>query len=96
MADNDVTFKPGIYAYVLDHKEKHLNLRTFDDDVKRTVYERQKGICPDCGKHFEIEEMEADHVVPWSRGGKTTIENCEIRCRSCNRLKKDKLITNMP
>lgn len=96
MVDGDVTDHKGIYAYVLDRKEKHLNLRAFDDDVKRIVYERQKGICPDCHEHFEIDEMEADHVVPWHMGGKTTIENCEMRCRSCNRIKSGKLTVNMP
>lgn len=95
MADSEVTEKKGIYAYVLDRKEKHLNLRAFDDDVKRTVYERQKGLCadkncPNHGKHFEIEEMEADHITPWHLGGKTTIENCQLLCRECNRRKGGK------
>ena len=67
MADKEVQKKSGIYEYLLSdgtRKEK-LNLRTFDDDEKREVYERQKGVCPVCGKHFEYEEMEGDHIVPW-------------------------------
>lgn len=92
MADSEVTSKSGIYAYVLDRKEKHLNLRTFDDDVKRTVYERQRGFCvdpkcPNPSKHFEIEEMEADHITPWHLGGRTVMENCQMLCRECNRRK---------
>lgn len=39
------------------------------------------------GKKFEIEEMEADHIKAWSKGGKTTIDNCQLLCRECNRVK---------
>lgn len=31
--------------------------------------ERQFGVCPICGGHFDIEQMEADHIVPWCKGG---------------------------
>lgn len=90
MKDSDVQRKSGIYEYLLDNREQHLNLRAFDDNTKREVYERQDGVCPLCGKHFEISEMEADHIIPWSRGGKTFIDNCQMLCRTCNRLKSDK------
>ena len=80
----------GIYEYLFDGEEKHLSLRQFDDKTKRKVYEKQKGICADCGKHFEIEEMEADHIDPWHDGGKTTIDNCQMLCRHCNRRKSGK------
>ena len=90
MADSDVQKKKGIYAYVLDGDERHLNLRAFDDNTKREVYERQEGICPHCKKHFAIEEMEADHIMPWSQGGRTITENCQMLCRACNRRKSDK------
>ena len=39
--------------------------------MKRKKYEEQGGVCPHCHKHFDITEMEGDHIVPWSRGGKT-------------------------
>ena len=90
MMDDEVQNKKGIYQYLLDGKDKHLNLRAFDDTVKRTVYERQNGVCLKCKKHFAIEEMEADHITPWSQGGKTTIENCQMLCRECNRRKSSK------
>ena len=44
--------------------------------MKREAYERQNGICAKCGERFEITEMEADHITPWSQGGKTIAENC--------------------
>ena len=88
--DDEVGSINGIYEYLFDGEEKHLSLRQFDDKTKRKVYEQQKGICADCGKHFEIEEMEADHIDPWHDGGKTTIDNCQMLCRHCNRRKSGK------
>ena len=90
MQDEDVTKKSGIYEYVLTGDERYLNIRTFNDKEKREAYERQKGICIKCGKHFEIEEMEADHVRPWGEGGKTTAENCQMLCKEDNRRKSDR------
>ena len=83
-ADSDVQCKKGIYAYVLDGDEHHLELRAFDDNTRRTVYERQQGLCPNCGKHFELGEMHADHILPWSKGGHTVEANCQLLCRTCN------------
>ncbi len=90
MMDDDVTNKKGIYPYVLTRKEKYLNIRKFTESQKRIVYEKQKGICKKCGEHFELNEMEADHITPWSKGGKTQIENCQVLCMECNRRKSDK------
>jgi hypothetical protein len=40
--------------YVLTGKERYLTIRAFTDNQKRETYERQKGICPVCTKHYEI------------------------------------------
>ena len=48
-----------------------------------------QGICKKCGKHFELDQMEADHITPWSKGGKTLAENCQMLCKDCNRKKSD-------
>ena len=87
--DEDISNQKGIYEYLLDGQERHLNIRAFSPKMARTAYERQKGICPKCGKHFEIEEMQADHITPWSKGGKTSPENCQMLCADCNRRKSD-------
>lgn len=84
MNDEDVQNKPGIYSYVFDHDERHLNLRTFDDNMKHEVYETQNGYCMLCNEYFKIEEMDIIQIVPWSQGGRTTIENCQILCKKCN------------
>jgi len=80
----DITNQRGIYEYLLDGNERHLSIRQFSDKMKRTAYERQKGICAICGKRFEFEQMHGDHVNPWSKGGHTVAENCQMLCAECN------------
>lgn len=87
MEDDEIMKKAGIFRYVLSGDLRDLSFRTFDKKQKREAYERQKGICPHCGKHFELEEMEADHITPWKEGGTTVPENCQMLCRNCNRIK---------
>lgn len=81
MQDDEISQKSGIYHYVLDGDERHLNLRTFDQDMQRGAYDRQQGICPMCDNYFEIAEMHANHKLPWSKNGKTTADNCQMLCR---------------
>lgn len=88
--DPDVTNHRGIYLYVLNGKEKHLNIRQFDERMRRSAFERQKGVCPDCGNAFKIEAMEADHITPWHEGGKTEADNCQMLCIEDNRKKGGK------
>jgi 5-methylcytosine-specific restriction endonuclease McrA len=76
-----------IYDYVLSGSERALSLRAFDDNMKREAYERQKGICPTCDLSFALEAMEADHTTPWSKGGRTTPDNCRMLCKADNRTK---------
>jgi 5-methylcytosine-specific restriction endonuclease McrA len=54
------------------------------------MFNNQGGHCPICGETFEIEQMEADHITPWSEGGKTSIFNGQMLCRDCNRRKSNK------
>lgn len=89
MKDEEVQKKSGIFKYLLDGQERHLNLRGFEDSIKRTAFERQAGVCAKCRKTFTEEQMEADHITPWSQGGKTTLENCQMLCKTCNRTKSD-------
>lgn len=90
MEDEDVTKKSGIYPYLITKEEHWLSIRTFTDKMKREAYERQKGICAMCGNHFDLKEMEADHITPWSKGGRTIAQNCQMLCRACNRKKGGK------
>jgi len=88
--DDEIDNKKGIYEYLLTGNEKFLNLRTFDDKAKLKLYEKQEGICPICKKHFEISEMEADHIIPWNQGGRTNIDNGQMLCKLDNRTKSGK------
>ena len=90
MVDDDVTKQTGIYPYLLTGDEKHLSIRAFTDAMKQKAYEKQDGICLICKDEFDISAMDADHIDPWSEGGKTDEDNCQMLCKSCNRRKSDK------
>ena len=90
MIDDDVTKKPGIYPYLLTGEEKHLNIRAFSAAMKQKAFEIQNGICGSCEKEFEMSDMEADHITPWSEDGKTIEQNCQMLCKHCNRTKSNK------
>ena len=80
-----------------------LNVRVFDKRTKEKKYKEQtdkataEGIsnCPLCAigdnvnktRIWKLSEMDADHVTAWSRGGRTTIDNCEMLCKTHNRAK---------
>jgi len=89
MMDDDVTNKKGVYTYVLTRSERYLSIRALSDSQKRATFEKQQGICVKCGKQFDLKEMEADHITPWSIGGMTTSDNCQMLCKDCNRKKSD-------
>ena len=80
--DDDVTKRAGIYPYVLTRDERHLNIRSFSKAVKQRVYNRQNGKCAECDKAFDLPKMEADHITPWSDGGKTIEEIVRCYARS--------------
>ena len=82
---------------------KLLDIRVFDEATKRAVYEKQttnaekkdKSNCPLCtighdatkNKIWKLNEMDADHVTAWSKGGATDIKNCQMLCKTHNRAK---------
>ena len=82
---------------------KLLNVRVFDEPTKKSVYKSQskkakadgKSNCPLCAvgnnanksKVYKFEEMDADHVSAWSKGGGTNVKNCEMLCKTHNRAK---------
>jgi len=107
-ADPYVKTRKGIFEYILGGSEdtKLLEVRIFDEAVKKSVYEKQtvlakkknKSNCSHCemghdankSKIWKFEEMDADHVTAWSKGGKTNIKNCEMLCKTHNRAKGNK------
>jgi len=61
--------------------------RLFDEGQKLAIYYRDKGICQMCKKKVGFEDAEFDHIIPWSKGGTTTVGNGQLLCRECNRKK---------
>lgn len=93
--DDEVQKYKGIYEFLLCRDAdpfagRLLNLRAFEKRDKLYAYSIQSGMCPICKKHFEFEEMEGDHIKPWSKGGKTILENCQMLCKDCNGKKTNK------
>jgi len=93
--DEDVQKIKGIYEYLLSMNSdpfaaRLLSLRVFTERDKLASYSKQGGICPVCKEHFEYKEMEGDHIKPWSKGGHTTPNNCQMLCKDCNGKKSDK------
>ena len=75
---------------LLDNATESSLEKIFPYGIKSAAYERQSGLCSKCGRHFKLEQMEADHITPWSEGGKTIPENCQMLCKTCNRRKSNK------
>lgn len=56
-------------------------------DNKRRLYGQQAGNCNGCKQHFEIQHLEFDHIIATSQGGTDHIENLQLLCGNCNRVK---------
>ena len=98
LMDDDVTKQAGIIPYILSEKtpydEKLLSIRTFSQSQKMRAYEKQKHRCPYCQKNgieteYKFDEMQGDHIIPWSKGGHTTEDNLQMLCTKCNNLKSN-------
>jgi 5-methylcytosine-specific restriction endonuclease McrA len=63
---------------------------------RANVYLRDGGSCQYCGTHIERKDATLDHVLPVSKGGKTTWDNCVTACGPCNADKADKTHTHKP
>ncbi len=90
IGDDEIQKQLGIIPYVLTGDEHNLDLRSFPEKIKLAVWEKQQHKCAMCGKEFDIEFMEGDHITPWRDKGRTVIENCQMLCRECNRRKGGK------
>ena len=82
---------------------KLIEVRFFDDATKKSVYKEQtikaekkkESNCPDCAlgheankeKIWSINDMDADHITAWSKGGATSVKNCQMLCKTHNRAK---------
>ena len=65
--------------------------RNFDEAQRQVIFRRDKGICQNCGIKCEWNAWEADHIIPWNRGGQTTVSNGQVLCPTCNASKSDSI-----
>ena len=56
---------------------------------KEKLYGKQQGYCanPECGTHFEMRHLDVDHIIARSKGGTDHIDNLQLLCANCNRIK---------
>lgn len=106
--DPYVKNRRGIFEFILGGMTdtKLIEVRIFDDAIKKSVYTVQTGVaetnghsnCPLCAigtdsnksRIWKIAEMDADHVTAWSKGGATSVDNCQMLCKTHNRAKGNK------
>lgn len=86
-ASDEISNPRGIYEAVLAQDPKFIHARSFDKKDIKWAYQRQNGSCPYCHRNFAENQMHADHIVPWSKGGLTQRSNLQMLCTECN-LKK--------
>lgn len=72
--------------------EKIINTdpRLFNISIKNIKRKQQNNLCAICNQELQ-DDCHADHIYPWSKGGKTVLENCQILCKKCNIKKRDKV-----
>lgn len=93
---------PYVLSDRTKHDEKVLSIRAFTEKMKRRVYERQTAParqngtsnCPFCANQnittiYAFSEMQGDHVMPWSQGGRTIDSNLQMLCQKCNNDKSN-------
>ncbi len=72
--------------------------RQFTEEQRRVIYRRASGECinpnnnSECVKNCTWDNWHADHIIPHSQGGQTTVENGQLLCPSCNLKKSDKML----
>ena len=73
-----------IVEYCITRDESLLKHRKFSEVQRTSLYNKQKGICPDCGQHYLKSDMYAHHIIPWYNGGLTEINNGVMLCKECH------------
>ena len=85
--------KNFVYSFYFDPDEplkksiRHKR-ETISQDVKNQVWQRDNGVCVQCGSN---EKLEFDHIIPVVKGGSSTYRNIQLLCEPCNRKKRDKI-----
>ena len=67
------------------------NKRFFTKSQRDQIFHNSKGRCQICGTSISYQGFQADHIIPYSRGGKTEIKNGQALCQTCNLSKSNKM-----
>jgi hypothetical protein len=59
--------------------------RNIPQSVKFKVFRRDNQVCQECGKNVRFEEINFDHIIPWSKGGSSDESNIRLLCEACNK-----------
>ena len=77
--------KEGLF---IENNQDIVRSRKISEEVKDSVWNRDGGKCVQCGSK---ENLEFDHIIPFSKGGANTKRNIQLLCESCNRAKSDNI-----
>lgn len=88
--NNPKTFRDNALRSASRRRARKLD--AYIEDVDRNViYERDNGVCGICNKAVPRDDFHVDHIIPLSRGGEHSYDNCQLSHSSCNRRKGDQI-----
>jgi hypothetical protein len=77
-----------LYEKINLQTENNRKREPIPEDIRFEIWRRDEGKCVICGSK---ENLEFDHIIPFSKGGGNTVRNLQLLCESCNRKKSDKI-----
>ena len=83
-------FRGSLRDDVLQRTDIGKVIRFNDARNKRLLYGEQGGHCAGCNSHFELRHFEVDHIIARAKGGTDHIDNLQLLCGNCNRVKGDR------
>lgn len=97
--DSSQKSAPPSYEYIATVDEAHVRRERAAARLMRdsSWWKQQigRGECYLCGGKFTREELTMEHLIPLSRGGRSTKKNIVVACKQCNSLKKNLTVAEM-
>ena len=81
---------PKLTPHRTDVVEKDISQPQTKKEIKELLYKQQNCCCNACGTEFRIVDLEIDHIIPKAKGGGDYLENFQLLCGNCNRMKGDR------
>ena len=95
LQNNDTPLDPSTFTHTTSNPirtdiEREMAVTHSErESLKRVLYSNQDGLCNLCHVAFENRNLELDHIVPKSKGGQDWVDNFQLLCGNCNRIKSD-------